>query len=742
MMKLGDDHRVVQLRQWQQHRELDKIEAWLGRNLESLQGCSDEMRAITCLCLLMTNRADEAQTFFNAIHVEGLTKAPGISDYALCSFLLKRSDALELIRSATAAEDADATAWARQGAMLMVQGKLEEAEKCFNRSLFLEPERGEVLANVAGIRARKNDFEQALELYNRALATGAKIPVAEQQRGKVLIQLGKIDDVMEQKLKEIQEQPENKELYQQLARLRVHANQIPLAIAGLMEGVVKFPSDVGIKVQLVETLFSQKMTHQSGLLLKSWLDKDDWMDSHDENERVAAKRDLRLLLNKARIEARFLDAAAEDLEEMEEECGDNHEFALVKARLLEEQGKPALAIRLLEDTIQSFPGLVEALGQLIQLLTSLGRLDEAERYSEQVSTLNPAAVIQFVENHGHKANEKEKAKLRHLLDTKLMPARNRAPAGFTLHKVLEKEKNYDEAFEVLVRANDLIKSTLDYRWENHRQLTQRLMKTFSKDLVTQFSGKGFPSSRPIFVVGMPRSGTTLTEQIIASHSQVFGGGELPIMPEISTMVGKVVNNGLHYPEAVAALTVEDLQNAAKYYLNKITLLNGEAAHVVDKLPHNFDHVGLIALAFPNAKIIQLERDPRDNAISNYQQNFGAWHGTMGFAFDLEWIGHMINDHDRIMAYWKDVFPGRIYTLNYQMLVNNPEEEMRKLIAYCELPWEDQCLEFYANKSQVKTASIRQVRQKMYTSSSEKWRRYEKYLAPLEKILAEGYTEIS
>ena len=123
------------------------------------------------------------------------------------------------------------------------------------------------------------------------------------------------------------------------------------------------------------------------------------------------------------------------------------------------------------------------------------------------------------------------------------------------------------------------------------------------------------------------------------------------------------------------------------------------------------------------------------------QNFGAWQGTMGFAFDLEWIGHMINDHDAIMAHWKALFPDRIYTLDYQALVNNPEEEIRNLIAYCGLPWEDQCLEFYANKSQVKTASIRQVRQKMYTTSSEKWRRYEKHLEPLNRILEQGFQPI-
>ena len=345
-------------------------------------------------------------------------------------------------------------------------------------------------------------------------------------------------------------------------------------------------------------------------------------------------------------------------------------------------------------------------------------------------------------SHGYQADQHQIKALKELLHSPLLPTQSRASSGFTLHKVLDKKKTYDDAFDALSEANELVKGVIDYHWKEHREYTQNLMDVFDERLVSKLAGQGMLSSRPIFVVGMPRSGTTLAEQIISSHSSVFGAGELGWMGKITGLMNKVVEGDSVYPLAMQEIDEFQLKSAGQYYLDKIALLNSEAKHVVDKMPHNFDNVGLIALTFPNAKIIHLDRDPLDNGLSNYQQNFGQKHGTMGFAFDLEWIGEMINDHDEIMRHWKKLFPERIYTLNYQNLVNNPETVIRQLIQFCELPWEEQCLNFYENKSQVRTASIRQVRQKMYTSSAEKWRRYEKFLGPLTNTLSKGYQHLS
>jgi hypothetical protein len=260
-------------------------------------------------------------------------------------------------------------------------------------------------------------------------------------------------------------------------------------------------------------------------------------------------------------------------------------------------------------------------------------------------------------------------------------------------------------------------------------------------LVERLGDAGDPSPRPIFVLGMPRSGTTLTEQILASHPKVYGAGELGLVPRVSRLTRRVVGTHQQYPFTLPKLSAAQIRDAGRYYLDLVAEIENESDHVVDKLPHNFDHIGLIALMLPNAKIVHLQRDPRDVALSNYFQNFGAKQGVMGFAFDLSDIGHMLNDHDQIMAHWHELFPGRIYELSYEALVRDPEPEIATLLDYCGLPWDDRVMRFYETQRPVKTASIRQVREGIYTTSSEKWRRYERHLGPLEEVLADGFQPV-
>lgn len=314
----------------------------------------------------------------------------------------------------------------------------------------------------------------------------------------------------------------------------------------------------------------------------------------------------------------------------------------------------------------------------------------------------------------------------------------KARVGFTLCRVHEKNKDFDRAFEVIHQANAFARRRLEYDWKSHRRFTDKSMACFTPEIVDKLRGLGHSSNRPIFVTGMPRSGTTLTEQILCSHPDVYGAGELQWVTKITNLMPKVVEGEKTYPEAVEVLTEKNLQHAGAYYLNKIQELDAEASRVVDKMPHNFDRIGIMALMFPNAVIIHMDREPRDVAVSNFFQNYAASHGLMGFAYDLKDIGHMLNDHKRIMEHWHELFPGRIYELNYQQLVSDPENVIADLLEHCDLEWNDQVLEFYKTQRPVRTASIRQVRQGIYTSSAEKWRRYEKFLGPLEEVLAEGY----
>jgi hypothetical protein len=203
------------------------------------------------------------------------------------------------------------------------------------------------------------------------------------------------------------------------------------------------------------------------------------------------------------------------------------------------------------------------------------------------------------------------------------------------------------------------------------------------------------------------------------------------LPRIAAHLPRRLGEGAApYPECVGELTAEAVAGAAGAYLEELDARDTEAARVVDKLPHNFLHLGLIALLFPHARIVHLRRDPRDVAVSTYWQNFGSRNGLLGYAFDLSEIGHHINAHHRLMRHWHEVLPMPIFELDYEALVSHPEPTVRNLLTFLGLDWDDRVLGFFNTEREVRTASVYQVRQPIYDTSVSRWRRYETHLEPL------------
>ena len=306
---------------------------------------------------------------------------------------------------------------------------------------------------------------------------------------------------------------------------------------------------------------------------------------------------------------------------------------------------------------------------------------------------------------------------------------------FQLASAWEKREDFDKAFELANLANETSKQVLRYDPKDHRQKCARIRYAFSSSLYERYSIHGCESSLPVFVLGMPRSGTTLVEQILASHSQIFGAGELGIIP--SAIAGlerweRHTGSGRRYPDCVDDLSDYTSRRIAENILKELQAFDVEAKHVVDKLPHNFENVGLIKFLFPQAKIISVRRDPRDIALSNCFTDYQAKHGGMGFAYDLEWIGEQLADHNLLMHHWQQVFPGEILEIDYEAVVDNTEASARRMLDYIGVEWEPQVLEFNELDRPVKTASVWQVRQPIYKTSTAKWKRYQGYLAPLLK----------
>ena len=717
---------------------LEKVEKRKSELAEHPHG-----KVFLALASFFKGKAEEAQKILS--EVKEIEDADFMADAGLVFLMLGNMEKAErYLKKSVKLPNSDDAAWARLAAIYYAQGKLEEAQYALERSLELNPDRAEVLYNLGVLNLNKGEFEKAIDYFNRALLKNPNFKEAEEKRTLALLSLNKIDSLIEEYYT-LLEKEKTSDTYLKLGNVLYLAGRLPEARAVLMEGIKKFEYDSRLKFLLIEVLKEEGATHRAGILAKEWLEDTSWIDEEKTPNKDEVLIQLRFTLNELRIEAHFIDTAEEDLEKIE-----NKEsypaYYILKSKILMERNKGIEAAQILKEAKEKFPAHLGILSQLVHVLTSIGELEEAREIQTQIIGINLAAVIQQVEMENYKATDEQVELLERLLNSVAIPKATRASAGFALHKVLEKRKNYDRAFEVLIKANELVKEELTYDWKEHRLMIQKTIEVFTPELVEKLKGKGHPSKRPIFVLGMPRSGTTLTEQILGSHSMVYPAGELGFVPRIVSLIPKVLKmegkEAKRWPEAMVEFNEKLLKSAAQYYLDKVAMLDDRHPRIVDKLPHNFDYVGLILLMFPNAKVIHLVRNDLDVAVSNYQQNFAAKHGTMGFAFDLKWIGHMLNDHKAIMEHWHKLFPGQIYDLDYQHLTEEPETVIREILEFCELPWEDAVLEFYKTKRPVKTASIKQVRQGIYRSSVEKWRRYEKFLKPVIKLLEEGFKPLN
>jgi hypothetical protein len=305
---------------------------------------------------------------------------------------------------------------------------------------------------------------------------------------------------------------------------------------------------------------------------------------------------------------------------------------------------------------------------------------------------------------------------------------DRTLMAFALANVHKKLGNDQQSFKHLLEGNRLQRQTLDYTPARSEATFNEIRAAYTTEILATPVEPVDHELTPIFIVGMPRSGTSLAEQILASHSLVHGCGELTSM---NRLYHTAFNGKSHLGPQVAGLSEGRRQELARIYLDELAELAGGRPYTTDKMPHNFLHVGFITRLFPNARIIHCERHPLDTCFSIFTNLFT---GSHPYAYDLEELGHYYLGYQRMMAYWYEVLPGRIYTLNYERVVADTETEVRKLLEFCGLPFEQACLSFHENKRAVVTVSSTQVRQPIYKSSVEGWRRYENELAPLRAVL--------
>ena len=366
-----------------------------------------------------------------------------------------------------------------------------------------------------------------------------------------------------------------------------------------------------------------------------------------------------------------------------------------------------------------------------------GKLDEAMRLCNEIIAINanlPTGYLLKSRVRKSKADDGLAEQLLKFTTQDDLEDEQKVGLNFALGKIFDDHNNYPQAFKYYAAGNALKNKKLDYSMEKDEARFSELIKVFNADFIQQHQHLGVASDVPVIIVGMPRSATTLTEQIISSHPQVQAAGEVVFWIQAPEAMPLRLNTSSPYPQCVAEMLPQQASEIAAIYestLRKIVGSNSSPKHITDKMPHNFVNLGLIALLFPNAKIIHTKRDPIDTCLSIFFQNFNESHN---YAFNLENLGHHYRQYQRIMQHWHSVLPGRIMDINYADTVADPEYWSRKLIAHIGLEWDDACLTPHKLERSVKTASIWQVRQPIYKTSVERWRHYEEFLAQLKQAL--------
>jgi tetratricopeptide (TPR) repeat protein len=399
------------------------------------------------------------------------------------------------------------------------------------------------------------------------------------------------------------------------------------------------------------------------------------------------------------------------------------------------QGKRDEAVACYRQALVLRPDFAEAHNNMGNVLRSLGRLKEARDYFEKAIRLAPknpafyfslAASKQFAVGDPHLTAIQELAQ-----DIGHLNAEQQIYLCFALGKALADVKQHEQAFHYLLQGNALKRQQIAYDEAATLGFFQRIQTVFTPELMRSKQGPGNPSTVPVFILGMPRSGTTLVEQILASHPKIFGAGERDDFKKAVIRLSD--RKRVSFPELVSTVSDEDLRQLGTSYLDVIRATAPEASRITDKTLLNFHYIGLIHLALPHARIIHTRRDPIDTCLSCFSTLFTA---SQPFSYDLAELGRYYRAYEALMQHWRNVLPnGVMLEVQYEQVVDDLEGQARRLVAHCGLDWDDACLAFHKTQRPVRTASVTQVRQPIYKSAVGRWRVYERFLAPLTKALA-------
>jgi tetratricopeptide (TPR) repeat protein len=672
-------------------------------------------------------RIDDAVLLFRRAATTGA--APQSADIqaglgVVLARLNRFEQALACYQTALAVNAEDADTHNNLGNALYALGRCEDALVHYHRALAIRPRYAEGLSNLGNALHALGRPAEALAHYRTALAIKEDHAETHNNLGHLLHALGRLEEARAAFERALAINPKFAQARCNLGIVLAALDRRQDAITQFEQVLVSEPSHADAHRNLGDALHALKrdveaMAHyQTALALRP-----DYAEASNN------------LGNSLRTLGRSTDAIASYKRALAIRPGYADASCNLGEVLITLQRHEA-AIAQLENTLSIDPAHATAHHRLGIALQALGRLDEAGRAYERAvefSPRQPAFHLNLARSRPFADDDDPRlAALERLLPDSTLSDDDRMMLHFALGKASADLNQPERSFRHLVEGNALKRRQIAYAETETLEIFERMRATLTAELLAEKQGGGDPSEAPVFVVGMPRSGTTLIEQILASHSRVFAAGE---REDFGITVSNFVRSkgASEILDLLPGLAAEDLRQIGTAYLRQIGSAAGSAERIVNKMPPNFVFIGVIHLALPNARIIHACRDPVDTCLSCFSLLFA---GNQPFAYELGELGRYFRAYQALMTHWRSALPaGVMIDVRYEDVVDNLEASARAIIAHCGLPWEERCLAFHETRRPILTASSAQVRKPIYRSSVGRWRPYRTLLQPLLDVLA-------
>ncbi|WP_405236403.1 tetratricopeptide repeat-containing sulfotransferase family protein [Lentisalinibacter orientalis] len=629
--------------------------------------------------------------------------------------------AIAVCREALAEDPDDINFTALMGAILLKARRLDEAEEQLRRAIALAPSFAKPHEDLGLLLLQQRRNEEAEAVLRRAVTLDPDLEQAHFQLGRALLANGKSDEADEAFERCFALNPEKGRLAE---AARLHRSGKVEEAERLYRRVLKDNPKNVTALRLLGVI-----AMQSG---------------HPENAEELLSKAVRLApdftgaiidLGRLHQDQNRLAEAIECFEKaVETDPRSSHAHFLLAAALAP-AARTAAAAAAYRRAIELKPEHAGAWLGLGHTLKTLGRQPEAiEAYREciRLKPGNGESWWSLANLKTYPLGDEDIQAMEAALQTPDLNEQSEVNFLFALAKAWEDREDYDRAWHYYDRGNRRQRMRENYDPVQTEVNNDAIVEVFTEEFLAVNEGIGCDDPAPIFIVGLPRSGSTLIEQILASHSQVEGTAELPYLGRVATSLNRNRADGVNYPQAVRELKGPNFEALGRRYLEHASLHRVEGLpRFIDKMPNNFPNVGFAHLILPRAKIIDARRHPMDSCLSCYRQLFAR---GQTFTYDLTEIGEYFLQYQRMMDHWHAVLPGRVLTVQYEELVSDFDSQVRRLIDYCELPWEDACLNFHETDRPVRTASSEQVRQPIYQGAVGFWRRYEQHLDELAGVL--------